>query len=292
MDYRKMSFISGVVIFISILIVFVSVIWLAEKSIFFSKQYPIFIKFPNVIGLRDHSPVYMRGYRVGWTKEAEFVGDGVIIRVDINNKNKIPKDSKFEINTLNMLGEKALTIKPGASNKYIEPGDTFTGENKDLIIQAKDIFDEILKKLEKGDYENTIKKFSNTVDTLYSTLQKTERKVDELDIRNLNSKINDVGEASKELKDFMKNAKKQIEDTGEKGKKTLDNIDNLANKIMTLTEKLDTIADRIKQGKGSAGILFKDKKYIENLNNTISDLQALLEDIKKNPKKYVHFSIF
>ena len=48
----------------------------------------------------------------------------------------------------------------------------------------------------------------------------------------------------------------------------------------------------LNKGKGTAGqLLTNDSLYI-NLNNGIASLDLLLKDVKANPKRYVHFSLF
>jgi phospholipid/cholesterol/gamma-HCH transport system substrate-binding protein len=51
------------------------------------------------------------------------------------------------------------------------------------------------------------------------------------------------------------------------------------------------IAD-IKAGKGSIGKLINDEQMYQNLNNASKNLDALMIDLKANPKRYVHFSVF
>ena len=48
----------------------------------------------------------------------------------------------------------------------------------------------------------------------------------------------------------------------------------------------------IKNGKGSLGQLLNDTKLSDNLNNASKNLDNLLIDLKANPKRYVHFSVF
>ena len=133
MDYKKMSYISGVIIFFSFLILMMSIIWLAEKRIFFTRDYIVYVKFDDVVGLRDHSQVFMRGYRIGWTKGVKFLKDGVLVRVDVNKKYDVPTDSRWEINTLNFMGEKAITVQPGKKDLFLQPGAEVPGYNRDLI---------------------------------------------------------------------------------------------------------------------------------------------------------------
>ena len=48
----------------------------------------------------------------------------------------------------------------------------------------------------------------------------------------------------------------------------------------------------IENGEGSLGKLLKDEKLYSNLEGASSQLEQLLQDMKLNPKRYVHFSVF
>ena len=48
----------------------------------------------------------------------------------------------------------------------------------------------------------------------------------------------------------------------------------------------------LNNGEGTAGMLLKDSTLYTKLNNTCEAATALLEDLKENPKRYVHFSVF
>ncbi len=292
MKYKKMSFISGIVIFFSFIIILVAILWLAEKRILFTSDYKIFVKFDNVIGMRDHSQVFMRGYRVGWTKGVKFEKNGVLVRVDIKKKYSIPKDSKFEINTLNFMGEKAITIMPGRSEEFLKQGDIVKGINRDLMIQAKEIMTTIQGKLKKSEFGDKIKKFSESIDLLYSALNKINTKLDKLNMNEYNKQIKIIGKAGENLSSFLNDTKKEIKLTTEKGRESFDKIDKLIDSLTSLTNKMDNISNKLNRGEGSMGKILNDKKYIENLNNTIEELKKLISDIRKHPKKYVKLSLF
>jgi phospholipid/cholesterol/gamma-HCH transport system substrate-binding protein len=57
------------------------------------------------------------------------------------------------------------------------------------------------------------------------------------------------------------------------------------NNIQNITTALDN-------GEGTAGMLLKDSTLYNKLNNTAEAATLLLEDLKANPKRYVHFSVF
>ena len=70
---------------------------------------------------------------------------------------------------------------------------------------------------------------------------------------------------------------------------------NLADTIAGLQSTItnfDTLLSNIEQGEGSVGKLMKDEGLYNNLEGALGQLEALLEDMKLNPKRYVHFSLF
>ena len=68
-------------------------------------------------------------------------------------------------------------------------------------------------------------------------------------------------------------------------KQTLDNASKAVADLQT------TIA-RINQGQGSLGMMLTDNKVYTNLSDATNNLNKLLIDLKANPKRYVHFSVF
>jgi len=68
----------------------------------------------------------------------------------------------------------------------------------------------------------------------------------------------------------------------------------LYDRINSLASRVDTVVSTLEHGQGTAGQLLHDKRLYENMNNTVKELQALIGEIKKDPKKYltVRVSIF
>ncbi len=285
MNYKKMSFISGIIIFLGIIILMFTIITLSGKRIFFTRDYIIYVKFSDVIGLQDQAKVFMRGYRIGWTKDVRFLDDEVLVRVDINKKFKVPVDSKFEINTITMLGEKAITIHPGRSKQFIKPGSIVEGQNKDIMIQAKEILEMVKNSLANGDLNDKTKKISESIDLFHSILVNANKKVKRFNVEQYNSDIHHIGLAGKQAQATLQTASDSLKVSMAKFNKTIKDL-------ALLSEQLTKIAQKINTGKGSAGALVNDKTYIDNLNKAIAELNALIIDFKKHPKKYIDLSIF
>ncbi len=285
MDYKKMSFIAGLVIFLGFVILLLSIIGLAEKRIFFTRDYIIYAKFSDVVGLQDHAKVFMRGYRIGWTKDIQFEKDNVTVKIDINKKFRVPKDSKFELEMVSVLGEKAITIEPGNSLDFLQQGDVVSGENKDLMAKAEKLINQMQTTLEANQMQDKVKQLSESVALLHSFLEKLNNKIDEVSITDIKGQINQIGSAGESIKHLADSNSDSIAIA-------LSQFNTLARNMNQLTEELKEISSRINQGEGSVVKLVNNDDYIKNVNKTVEELSALIEDFKKNPKKYIDLSIF
>jgi phospholipid/cholesterol/gamma-HCH transport system substrate-binding protein len=89
----------------------------------------------------------------------------------------------------------------------------------------------------------------------------------------------------------------QLTDRLNKGQGTAGKLMNdtqLYDQFTSVANRLDRIASGLDGGKGTAGQLLNDKQLYDNLNHAASELQSLIADIRKDPKKYlnVRVSIF
>lgn len=62
--------------------------------------------------------------------------------------------------------------------------------------------------------------------------------------------------------------------------------------FQNLVSRFDTIASSLENGEGSMGKLLTDEQLYENLKGASKQLDELLEDVKLNPKRYIHISVF
>ena len=100
-----------------------------------------------------------------------------------------------------------------------------------------------------------------------------------------------------ENKGKLDNTIKNIDKTAANFSKLSDTLANanIGKTIKTLENTLATTEKMMKDlesGKGSAGKLLKDDALYNNLSGASKELELLLSDMKMNPKRYVHFSLF
>ena len=66
----------------------------------------------------------------------------------------------------------------------------------------------------------------------------------------------------------------------------------MINNFEVVGKKLNLTLEKIEKNKGSFGKLVNDDALYNNLISSSEELETLIKDLKANPKKYVHFSIF
>jgi phospholipid/cholesterol/gamma-HCH transport system substrate-binding protein len=65
----------------------------------------------------------------------------------------------------------------------------------------------------------------------------------------------------------------------------------LFNRLNAVSERFDSLLTKLNDGQGTAGQLLKDKQLYENMNGAVGDFRALIEQIKKDPKKYLNVKV-
>src|ERR1043165_6615046 len=82
------------------------------SSGFFWQNYPLKVKFDNVAGLMEGSPVRVAGVEVGSVSHVELLPSGVEVWFDVNNDMRplITDKSPASIGSISLLGEGAVDI--------------------------------------------------------------------------------------------------------------------------------------------------------------------------------------
>jgi phospholipid/cholesterol/gamma-HCH transport system substrate-binding protein len=260
--------------------------------------------YSNVEGLAISSAVTINGHKVGKVQDIRFTDDksGMLeVSMLIDSDFNFSKNSIAELYESGLIGGKAISIIPafdGSSNTVsgdvlkskIKPGLTELVNQRLTPLQEKiesvmvsadlllnnvnSIFDEKTKSDIKGSIsqlEQTISSFEKTSNSLQNLLETNKNAI--------NNSIGNFSDISDDLSIVTdKLSKSDFEQTINELKFSLNNFNSLLSDL-----------DR---GEGSLGKLFNDEGLYNNLEASLGQLESLLEDMKLNPKRYVHFSLF
>ena len=70
------------------------------------------------------------------------------------------------------------------------------------------------------------------------------------------------------------------------------NLKQTIHNFEKLSSNFNDVLKEIKNGKGTINKLIYQDSLYRNLKNSSKAIEILLKDLKSNPKRYVHFSLF
>ena len=176
------------------------------------------------------------------------------------------------------------------SQTYLQPGDTLIGfANNGIMGVAETMIPKIEQMLPKMD--SILGSLNQLLadPALASTLHNAEKVTENLNVttNELNKMIkNDLSKLTVNLTTISDNVAiitNNLKDIDYAA--TISSIDSTLANVQLLTNKLNSKDNSI-------GLLFNDPSLYNNLNMTTANAASLLEDFKRHPKRYVHFSLF
>ncbi|RZK15683.1 MAG: MCE family protein [Pedobacter sp.] len=300
----------GILAAFAIALLIIGYNFLKGNSIF-SSETTLFARYTRVDGLSVSKPVLINGYQIGRVAKLQLEPGGTILAtLSINSKYDIPENSIARLEGTDLLGSKAIVMSLGNSKKMAEDGYTLNAnvekglmeqvqpvqKKAELIIGKMDSILSSVNSILNPNFQKNVDKSFNSIAGTLASLENTSKKVDGL-----------VGSESARIEAIFKNVEGITANLNNNNKKISDILTNIntvtdkfaaANFKQTLDNANNAIADLqsvisgIKDGKGSLGLLLNDDKMYQNLNNASKNLDELMIDLKANPKRYVHFSVF
>ncbi len=266
----------------------------------FTRGKEFIVYYDSTQGLGVGTSVIYNGLRIGQLSSIDITDDGkrMEARFEVASSLEIPKDSKFQIQS-ELLGGQKVRLVLGSSKNYAEDGDTLIG------TYASDQFSAI---------NEQVLPIASKVDSLLTQMNRV------LHHPGLDQALTELPGAMNELKLLLRDSRGMISSNTEYVEASLKNLavftDNLKeynksirltlNRIDKSTEGLDTfkiarvlehsdslisglnsLTNQIKSGKGTMGKLVYDETLYQNLSSTTDELNRILRDLKRYPEKYV-----
>jgi phospholipid/cholesterol/gamma-HCH transport system substrate-binding protein len=286
----------GIMAVVAIFVLYFGLNFLKGIDIFSPVNY-FYAKYENIGGLVPSSPVYVKGFKVGQVEKVKYdftKKEAFVIKISVSKDIKLPKGAKIELYDDGLMGGKAiqLVFEPiTASNLMHNPGDTIESTvGVGLMAQLS------------GDLMPKIEGISTQADSLIRSVRSlVENKNLTRSIASIEHTTADLAVSSSQLKKMMSTDMPRI--LGDVNVITSDfkqvsgnlkKIDYAATfaSINHTISNLNLITEKMNSSEGTIGLLLNNKDMYINLSNTAASADKLLIDLQKNPKRYVHFSLF
>ena len=243
------------------------------------------------------SPVLIRGIKVGTVTKVAIknVHDKVEVELNVKSKYKIPSNSVAVIVDKSLLGGKAIDIQIGDASTILENGDEIAGIIDDNL--GKQI-DELKNKV------------TGMLDELTATLSNLNKILDDNNIKNIGTTLGNVKDVSTDLRTKLETITSDLTVlTGELKNSapaitaTMNNLAVITDSLQTslpilvtsvngTVNELDKTIAALNSDNGTIGKFMNDPALYNHRSDASNRLNLLLEDLKANPKRYVHFSVF
>ena len=274
--------------------------------------------YTQIDGLSTSNPVNINGFKVGQVEEIRFMPDqsgNLIVRFTVTNRDfTISKDTKAKIVSSDILGSKSINLVLGQSIIELAENDTLSSEIEATLTESVNQQIAPLKKKT----EDLIQTVDSAITIVSSIFNKKARKDLDSSFSNIRSSLEAFERTMNQVEDMVvderenlnaifKNVEsitRNLANNNQKLNSTLSNMEaisdslagaNLKQTVNNASQAMSAVADvmrKINTGEGSMGQLVNNDTLYNNLENAALDLDKLLLDMRLNPERYVHFSIF
>lgn len=292
------EFIIGLSVIIAIVILFFGIDYLKGINLFQPTNYYT-IEYKDVAGLEKSAPVTINGFKVGQVRDISIDyshPDKVKVTLALNKDLRLPEDSRAELAST-LLSGAYVNIRLGSSDKMMAVGseiqpmitsDLMTALQQDVMPAVGNILpkiDSLLYHLNELAGDPALQQSIQRLDGITNNIMLTTS--------SLNSQI------SSQLPGIMSGARTAMVQldtiTGNlavlsRDLKTLPlqpTVDNL----QRVTANLEQFSQQLNNQNSTLGKLTNDPTLYNHLNTVAADIDSLIVDIKRNPKRYISIKL-
>jgi phospholipid/cholesterol/gamma-HCH transport system substrate-binding protein len=283
----------GFVTAVSLAVLYTGVNYLKGVNVFKPANH-YYVKMPKVNELQLSSPVYIDGFKIGVVNAIDFRFDRkdfITVQVNLDKQMKIETGSYFELKS-GLTSGAYLDLR---LNKYVgtycSVGDTLNGVlapgmmdiiSSDLLPQVEIILprlDSILQGIQLLVNHPALSQSLEQISATTAALAASSQQLNRILAKDVRPMLSNLNRTAADLAVFSSKIKQ------------LD-LDLTLNKVNSSLENIDLLSKQLNSKNNSLGLLLNDRSLYDHLDSTALNASQLLLDLKLNPKRYVHFSVF
>ena len=259
----------------------------------FRGRYYVTTTVADAGGVRRGDPVQMRGVNIGRVVGFGMVPEGVEIRLELYNEYDVPEGSAAHLKSSGLLGGMTVDVIPGTSPEHLEDGDVLPGTSAEGLLSSAESLgveaDTVLRRI-------TALLAPQAIGAVHGSAAELQTLLVEL-----NAVASRQRQELAALSASLRRSAEGLEGvtTGPELARAVARVDSLTVRMNETTasldvaaRSLDTVLGRIERGEGTLGRLSVDEALYTNLNTAVTNVNALVVDIRENPKRYLDIGIF
>ena len=267
------------------------------------KQKTIYAIYNEVDGLMVGASVSVNGLAIGNVISLDFLPKStkVLVTLKVKDKLRFSPNSTATLYETGLIGGIAIAIEPVfETGNIVKSGDTLKSVIRPGLTE---LINEQIQPLQKN-----LQSILVSVDSLFigvtNIMNQDSQNNLKVALDEMTSAISSINTSAKILENTIRtnessinNSIKNIEGVSSNIQKITDSLteSNLNQTISSLEKSIKGInkaVEDLNSDSSSLGLLIRKDEFYNTLNSSVNDLNKLLIDLKNNPKRYVHFSIF
>ena len=290
---------TGILVLTGIILFIIGFSYLKSNDVFITDRI-FYAVYDDVEGVSKGTPVTISGFNVGSVQDIEFYKNSskLLLKFRVENEFNFSSESIAQIYETGLIGGKAVAVIPKYGNELARSGDTL---QSDIAPGLTELVNDRLSPLQDK-IESMVVSADSVLISLNAVLN-TEAKLEiQSTIENFSSTVADLKTSAGTLDEILDNNKNQINNIISNVNQTSNELAGLSGSFSDLSivisnlsessENIDKIISEISYGEGSLNKLVFDDALINSLDAASKNINLLIKDLRLNPKRYVHFSLF
>ncbi len=285
----------GLLTILGVVVLLVGMMWF--KNIDLSRGTTVYwVDFPQVEGMQPGDRVQVRGIRMGEVGEFTMLPKAVRVELILDSGAQLRDDAVVTLGEKGIVGEVVVEIEPGTEGKLVAPGHVFKGRTAGTIASMTDAAGDALAEMrvltakitELVDEVKTQGKVVETLVQANETLIKVDAMLEDnqTDVEVI---LDNLVQATGDLKTLL--ASGLIDTTMSRTSNAMAAADSLLATLDQSAQHLNAILSGLENGEGTAGRILNDPGLFTRTDSTLTAVQRLLEEIRRNPKKYFKVNV-
>lgn len=294
--FRK-EVIIGLIVIVAMAVLFVGIDFLKGINVFKAANY-YYVSFTDVNGLAKSAPVTVNGFKVGQVREIEYEYDNpghVKVELALDRNLRVPFGSKAVLTT-DLLGTSTIVLDMAKTSDFHEIGDHLEGVvpsgmmdkvSTEFLPSLSGVFpkvDTLLTSINRLVGSPEIASSIKRLDAITANLEATTRQLNALmaTLPPITSDIKEITGNFSEASGDITAVTAQLKEIP---------VDSITDNLSQLIANLEELSQQLNNPNSTLGKLTNDPALYNNLNSTVSSLDSLFVDIKKNPKRYINIKL-
>jgi phospholipid/cholesterol/gamma-HCH transport system substrate-binding protein len=276
---------------------FVTLFGFATGHSLAERRTTLYLRFPVAEGLQRGDAVLLHGVTVGQVRELSF-GSGwasgsVLVRVRLDRPVPLGTDASADLVAADIFGRKSIALRPGESSEGLADGDTLAGSAPGSLTATMEALGQRVQRL-LGDttvslLHGTLSDAAHAASGLGTLALTTNQAIDEQRAR-LSAALDEMTRVAANLGELT--GPESTEPVRARADTLMTRLTQSSARLDSAAVSLNEIMYQLHNGAGTASLLLRDPRLYEGAVASLASLDALLRNVREEPKRYISIKLF